>query len=155
MLPTLRLGEHVTVSLDPKYARRVEDIIIFHPPARADSATPVCGNPQQGPGYPQACGTPTPDKSTQLFIKRIVAAPGDELQMRHGRVMRSGEVQDEPYILACDSQRHARHVACTFRSPITIPPDHYFVLGDNRERSNDNRFWGPVPRAWIIGRVLP
>ena len=95
------------------------------------------------------------DKSTQLFVKRIVAGPGDELQMRHGRLMRNGEVQGETYILACDSLRHPPHAACTFPRPITIPPDHYFVLGDNRERSNHSRFWGPVPRAWIIGRVVP
>src|SRR6266576_3687049 len=101
MLPTLRLGEHVTVSINPEYAPSVQDIIVFHPPAGADFATLVCGNLQQGAGYPEACGAPTRERSTQRFIKRIMAAPGDTLQMRHNRVIRNGETQEEPYILAC------------------------------------------------------
>jgi hypothetical protein len=40
-----------------------------------------------------------------------------------------------------------------FPTPVTIPPDHYFLLGDNRPESDDSRYWGPVPRAWIIGKL--
>ena len=40
---------------------------------------------------------------------------------------------------------------CDLPKPITIPPDHYFMMGDNRGESDDSRFWGPVPRDWIIG----
>jgi signal peptidase I len=42
---------------------------------------------------------------------------------------------------------------CTFMRAITIPPDHWFMLGDNRGASDDSRFWGPVPTRAIIGRV--
>ena len=55
--------------------------------------------------------------------------------------------QDEPYIRPCDRGDES----CTFEREFTIPKDHYFMMGDNRGASDDSRFWGPVPRDWIIG----
>ena len=43
---------------------------------------------------------------------------------------------------------------CNFPKPITIPPDHWFMMGDNRGQSDDSRFWGPVPKKWIIGKAF-
>jgi signal peptidase I len=63
-------------------------------------------------------------------------------------VIRNGKSAEEPYILPCETDP-----SCSFPTPITIPLDHYFVLGDDRGASHDSRFWGPVPRAWIIGDV--
>jgi signal peptidase I len=40
---------------------------------------------------------------------------------------------------------------CSFPTPIKVPPGHWFMMGDNRGESDDSRFWGPVPRSWIIG----
>jgi signal peptidase I len=74
--------------------------------------------------------------------------------MQHGRVIRNGEKEHETNILACDSVHHAFHAACIFPSPITIPPRHYVVLGENCGASDDSRFWGPVPRTWIVGKVV-
>jgi signal peptidase I len=63
-------------------------------------------------------------------------------------VIRNGDAEEEPYLQADDGGP-----SDSFPTPVTIPPDHYFVLGDNRSKSSDSRFWGPVPRAWIIGAI--
>jgi signal peptidase I len=149
MLPTLPLGSHVTVALDPKYVPKVGDIIIFHPPAGADPVSAICGDPRQGAGHSAACSMPTPTASKQTFIKRVVAGPGDTLQIRDGRVVRNGQREAEPYIAACGSDP-----ICNFLTSIKISPGDYFVLGDNRGASDDSRFWGPVPRESIIGKVV-
>src|SRR4051812_46306893 len=79
--------------------------------------------------------------------KRIVAGPGDAIAIEDGHVVLNGKRQDEPFIAAC-------HPAddCNFPKPITIPKDHWYMLGDNRA-SDDSRFRGPVPSVWIIGKV--
>ena len=60
------------------------------------------------------------------------------------------EKADEPYTRPCGGFS----AACNLPRPITIPPDHYFMMGDNRGESQDSRFWGPVPRDWIIGEAF-
>ena len=166
MAPTLNLGEHVIVSRDANYAPEVGDIVVFHPPAGADpppaGADPanwVCGNPEQGAGHSAACSSPVPQKSSQTFIKRIVAGPRESLAIVEGRVVRNGEPAKEPYVITARIRDVPSGVTiqpgpdCNFPTPIVIPPDHYFVLGDNRPESDDSRFWGPIPRAWIIGKI--
>lgn len=82
MEPTLSVGQAITVSLNPNYVPAVGDIIVFHPPAGADPATPACGNPDQGAGHPAVCSAPTPSESSQTFVKRVVAGPGDTISTR-------------------------------------------------------------------------
>ena len=57
---------------------------------------------------------------------------------------------DEPYIKPV----YRVAASCDFSKTITIPPDHYFMMGDNRGESDDSRYWGPVPRDWIIGKAF-
>jgi signal peptidase I len=64
-------------------------------------------------------------------------------------VIRNGERQAEPYVAACGADGE-----CNFPKPIRVPPGEYYLLGDNRGVSDDSRFWGPVPSAWIIGTVV-
>ena len=85
-------------------------------------------------------------RSDLNFIKRVVAGPGDTLSIQDGHVILNGKPQEEKFIRPCDSGEE-----CTFPVPITIPPGHWFMMGDNRGESDDSRFWGPVPTAWIIG----
>jgi signal peptidase I len=145
MVPTLDVGQRV---LTNRLTSRpsVGDIVVFHPPAGADPATPVCGASNQGAGFPQACGVPTEAESSQTFIKRVVAGPGDHLQIVNGHVIRNGHQEKDSYTEPCGNDP-----SCNFRTPIVIPPGDYFMMGDNRGESDDSRFWGPVPNKWIIG----
>jgi signal peptidase I len=148
MEPTLDVGQRVLVNrflyhfADPG----IGDIVVFHPPKGADIGT-ECGVPH---GPEESCPKPTPGESSQNFIKRIVAGPGDTLSVRNGHPIVNGvEKTDEPYTMPCGTA-----AACNLPKPITIPPDYYFMMGDNRGASDDSRFWGPVPRDWIIGKAF-
>jgi signal peptidase I len=81
-----------------------------------------------------------------VFIKRVIALPGEKWSEKNGYVYINGKRLREPYVTA--SRRDLRTV-----QPVTIPRDHYFVLGDNRSASCDSRAWGTVPRSDIIGEV--
>jgi signal peptidase I len=144
MVPTLEVGQRVLVNRighrfsDPK----IGDVVVFHPPA--GSETDACGNPD----HPEtaACDRPTPGKADVNFIKRVVAGPGDRLAIRDGHVILNGKRQKENFAEPCGGGE-----GCNFPREVTIPPDHWFMMGDNRGESDDSRFWGPVPRKWIIG----
>jgi signal peptidase I len=148
MEPTLDVGQRVLVNRfvyhfkDPK----IGDIVVFHPPAGADNGA-ECGKPHS---EDQPCPLPTPEQSSQNFIKRIVAGPGDTLSIKDGHpVVNDVPKTDEPYANPCGGAP-----TCTMSKSITIPPDMYFMMGDNRGASDDSRFWGPVPRDWIIGEAF-
>jgi signal peptidase I len=150
MEPTLDIGERVIVNrIGNRFsAPGVGDIVVFHPPHGAD--VNECGVSGQGPFYdgPDSrtpCTRPTQTRSQQNFIKRVVGAPGDRIEVRGGHVVRNGVLQKEPFIRACGTGPD-----CNMRE-ITVPKDMYFMMGDNRGESDDSRYWGPVPRAWIIG----
>ena len=146
MLPTLKVGQRVLVNRlgnrfnDPK----IGEIVVFHPPAGAEGTGDTCGDTNRSPG--KACDKPTPQKASENFIKRVVGLPGDKLSIQDGHVIRNGKRESDPYIAPC-----AGGSACNLPQTITVPPDHYFMMGDNRGESDDSRFWGPVPRKWIIG----
>jgi signal peptidase I len=146
MVPTLDVGQRVLtnrLSGNPS----VGDIVVFHPPHGADFNNPACGSPTEGTGTGRACDKPTPQESSQTFIKRVVAGPGDTISIVDGHVIRNGVREKDSYIIQCSPDTPA----CNFRTPIKIPPGEYFMMGDNRPDSEDSRYWGPVPDKWIIG----
>ena len=145
MVPTLIPGQRVLTNRLVNHPS-VGDIVVFHPPRGADFSDPVCANPAQGGGHPQACDVHTPQQSTQTFIKRVVAGPGDTIFIHNGHVYRNGVKENDSYINPCGVDS-----SCNFPKPIKIPPGQYFMMGDNRGLSDDSRFWGPVPDNWIIG----
>jgi signal peptidase I len=147
MKPTLDEGQRVLVNRVGYHFGEpdIGDVVVFHPPLGADQGN-TCGV-QRDPG--EACPQPTDEMSENNFIKRIVAGPGDRLYIERGRAVVNGEVLDEPYTRSCGSVG-----TCNLREEITIPEDHYFMMGDNRGASDDSRFWGPVPRDWIIGEAF-
>ena len=146
MLPTIRLGQRVLANRLTNHPS-VGDVVVFHPPAGADPVSgPVCGNSAEGTGHLAACDQPTANESSQTFIKRVVAGPGDRISIVNGHVIRNGTREKDSYINPCSPGS-----SCTFPETITIPPGDYFMMGDNRGLSDDSRFWGPVPDKWIIG----
>ena len=151
MLPTLKVGATIIVDLRAYAGNkpRIGDIVVFHPPRGADSANPHCGNPGEGAGYSKPCGVPTPQRSRQTFVERVVGLAGERISIVNGHVIRNGVRDRDAYIAPC-----GRDPLCNFREPVVIPPDDYFTMGDNRGAADDGRFWGPVRKSWILGKVI-
>ncbi len=147
MVPTLQIGQRVLVNrIGNNFGEpAIGDVTVFHPPAGAENGQ-ECGA-QHTPDQP--CPRPTREKADVNFIKRIVAGPGDKITIEDGHVVRNGERQAEPFAEPCGGGE-----GCDLSTPITIPKGYYFMMGDNRGASDDSRFWGPVPRKWIIGNAF-
>jgi signal peptidase I len=151
MEPTLAIGQRVLVDRigNDFFAPSVGDIVVFHPPAGASDQ--VCGADH----YPstEVCPKPTPQeaKSTN-YIKRVVAGPGDTIAIRNGHVVLNGKLQKEPFANFAGCGGGAPD--CNYPTPFKVPPGYYFMMGDNRDMSDDSRFWGPVPRSWVIGEAF-
>ena len=86
-----------------------------------------------------------PDQGEELLIKRVIGLPGETVEIRDGQVYVDGILLEEPFI---DTSTHPGR-----DSKITVPPLHVYVMGDNRDRSNDSRSFGPVPIDNVIGRA--
>ena len=157
MEPTLATGQRVLVNrIGTDFSGpHVGEIAVFHPPEGAEQQ--LCGpTPHTVELGGEACARPLPREDSSVnFIKRIVAGPGDEIYVKEGHVYRKATGEGEfvrehdPYIKACGDSSE-----CNFTTPITVPPGHWFMMGDNRGDSDDSRFWGPVPTGWIIGPAV-
>jgi signal peptidase I len=156
MEPTLLVGDFLLVNKDiglevpphvmaPASVIRRGDLIVFHYPI---------------------------DSSLHL-VKRVIGLPGDRLRLRDGHVFIDGRALSEPYAIyrssvpdsyrddfprlvsadpGVDSRWWIEMHSLVANGELTVPADNYFVLGDNRNNSEDSRYWGFVPRADIVGK---
>ncbi|MFN3325352.1 MAG: signal peptidase I [Bryobacteraceae bacterium] len=88
-----------------------------------------------------------PGDPTKSYIKRVIGVPGDIVEIREGSVLVNGRLLREDYVP--EEYRDSQSMP-----PATVAPDHYFVLGDHRNSSNDSRSWGPVPRRYVYGKAV-
>jgi signal peptidase I len=152
MLPTLHINQRVLVNRIGSHfsSPGVGDIVVFHPPRQyGQCANPNEGQNGSGQDGAQACDVQQRQASSETFIKRVVGLGGDRISIRGGHVIRNGVKEKDSYTVPCDGGG-----ACNFPATITIPRGDYFMMGDNRPDSEDSRFWGPVPKSWIIGKAF-
>jgi signal peptidase I len=95
------------------------------------------------------------------FIKRVIGLPGETLELRNKKVYINGTPLEEPYVhfLEPPSGDPSLHEFTSYDlreryGPVTVPPNQFFVMGDNRDNSQDSRYWGFLPRDYIKGKAL-
>jgi signal peptidase I len=141
MLPTLQIGDHILVN---KFAYGVRLPIV-------DALLLKVSQPHRGDVivfiYPE-----DPDKD---FIKRVVGVAGDTIEVRSKRLYVNGELVVDPHEYHAEGLegRSASSPRDTF-GPVTVPADSVFVMGDNRDRSYDSRYWGPVTLDKVKGKAF-
>ena len=99
-----------------------------------------------------------PDEPDRDFIKRVIGLPGETIEMKAKKIYINGKPLDEPYVHFLEPVGDAQEIISydlreTY-SATAVPPGFYFVMGDNRDNSQDSRYWGFLPRSYVKGRAL-
>lgn len=146
MVPTLKIGDRVLVSrLSYRlHEPRRGDVLVFDSPFADEDA----GDDQSLPtrvlhGVLESVGLRQP--STEEFIKRVIALPGETVEGKDGRIFVNGKVLDEPYL---------NEVAVDSFEPKKVPDGMLWVMGDNRNHSSDSRAFGTIDEDDVVGRAI-
>ena len=103
-----------------------------------------------------------PEEPERDFIKRVIGLPGDTIELRNKKVFINGKALDEPYVhflFPVEEGSGSEGGLADFDvrrnyGPVSVPADHYFMMGDNRDNSQDSRYWGFMPRSYVKGKAL-
>jgi signal peptidase I len=125
MLPTLQVDDRLFVRPSPRYVPQRGDIVVFEPPEALRAMLP-------------------PASQENLFVKRIIGKPNETVAVKGGQVLIDGVALSETYVRSPPAYEWG---------PATVPPNQYFVLGDNRNDSGDSHVWGYLPAEKILGRA--
>jgi signal peptidase I len=126
LAPTMTSLEEAVLPIDPI---RRGDVIVFK--------------------FPEA-----PDRD---FIKRVIGLPGETIELRKKRVYVNDTMMDEPYVRFLtppDQDGGSNFDVRVQYGPVTVPEGHYFMMGDNRDNSEDSRYWGFLPQEYVKGRAM-
>jgi signal peptidase I len=141
MIPTLQIGDHILVN-KLAYGIRIpflEDYAMeFSKPKRGDVVVFIF-----------------PEDRSKDFIKRVIGVAGDKVEVRGKKIYINGKPVDDPHAhFEEDAVDPVALQNCTYCGPATVPANHIFVMGDNRDRSYDSRFWGYVDLNEVRGKAF-
>jgi signal peptidase I len=141
MKPTLQIGDHLLVSKF-NYGIKI--------PLLRTTLIPT-GTPRRG----DIIVFIYPEDRSKDFIKRLIGLPGDSIEIRDKQILLNGQPWSDGYGVHVDNMILPRSVQPRDNfGPVVVPPDAFFVLGDNRDESYDSRYWGFVPAQDILGKAL-
>ena len=98
-----------------------------------------------------------PEDPERDFIKRVIALPGETIELKKKRVYINGTRLDEPYVRYLsppDEEDGDQFDVRVQYGPVTVPAGHLFMMGDNRDNSQDSRYWGFLPQEYVKGKAL-
>ena len=95
-----------------------------------------------------------PKNESRDFIKRVVGIPGDILEVRRQKVYINNQLYEEEHVWHTEMPQNDRFVPRDDFGPVIVPPKHLFMMGDNRENSQDSRFWGFLEIKKVKGKAL-
>jgi signal peptidase I len=136
MEPTLQIGDRIVVNKLSYHLHGVDrgNIVVFSTPPNEDCA-----------------GPPVSD-----LVKRVIGLPGETISLSDGSVYINGRLLPEPFLppdVRTDNYPGPSNNAYSLHRPYRIPEGDVYVMGDNRSRSCDSRFWGPIAESSIVGKV--
>jgi signal peptidase I len=141
MIPTLQIGDHILVN---KLAYGIRMPLV-------DKYLVDFGTPQRG----DVVVFIFPEDRSKDFIKRVIGVAGDTVEIRGKSVFINGKQIDDPHAhFEGDDAQAAGLPTRDHYGPKTVPPNHIFVMGDNRDRSYDSRFWGYVDLNEVLGKAF-
>lgn len=144
MEPNLLIGDHLIVNK-----------MIFSPTATGVERAIL---PSRGIRRGDIVVFKYPEEPERDFIKRVIGLPGDRLELRTKQIYINDEALDEPYARyqtpPSDAVFGAGRDLREAYGPVTVPPGQYFMMGDNRDNSEDSRYWGFLPASYVKGKAL-